>query len=272
VCAEDLADFEKNPSSDGWPQLKSCTDRLVQDGAVWSHQNFSSAFSFAAWFAETAPRAAETLLAIACSLIDILWPALLVVVEWGGAALRLVCINVAAFLSTIADARPLDTMHEIASKITFFLQSVSLIIAERGGVLAAIADSVVECVMKEHDTTCLLTDPSLDAATQPKEIVWLRVVTVALVKVWNAMQVSFFLVLEGLTGRASDLDHTRLTKQYVMAGARPCQQSLSHDGACLGPTHGCEGGTRCVVPDMQCPAAASALLNAFALSAHAKEG
>jgi len=221
VCAEDLADFERNPSSDGWPQLKSCTDRLVQDGAVWSHQNFSSAFSFAAWFAETAPRAAETLLAMACSLIDLLWPALLVVVEWGGAALRLVCINVAAFLSTIADARPLDAMHEIASKITFFLQSVSAIIVERVGVLAAIVDSVVECVMKEHDTTCLLTDPSLDAATQPKEIVWLRGVIVQLVKVWNVMQVSCFLILEDGLTREGERPGSYETHKTVCGGRSP---------------------------------------------------
>lgn len=190
VCSLEIADFAANPESDGFAELQSCSNKLAVHVSAWGQQNLGGIVDGAVWWTQIVLIVMMHLKDALCSTAPLLWRALT-------RLLSLLRVAVAAAGAALADARPLDATLGLAREATIFgstvaraLWSAEKFAVKKAGIAKILIFSVIECVMKEHGTHCMLTDPGFDAAIHPQEVVWVRNVAVSMVKGWRVMQVS----------------------------------------------------------------------------------
>jgi hypothetical protein len=200
LCDPEVQAFAAAPGGRGGVQaLVSCGQRLAQHGAAWGEEHAAD-IAAEAWLQaqDAAAWAAQTALVLAVHLWHALCAAWRVVAAFLGHALPLVCSAGQSAGRALADARPLDTALGLARKATILgrataaaLESSSAFLCGRAAAAAEVGSAVGECLMKEHGTTCMLTDPDgFDAARHSStEMRWARAVALLLVKMCHKMQV-----------------------------------------------------------------------------------
>lgn len=203
ICDPDvIASDAAAPDGGGeFRALASCWGRLAQHGSRWWEENegeiaahVSQAYNVAEW-------SARSTLVLAVPLWNALCAAAHVGFEFLSNTLPLVYAAAVtagrAAGSALAKARPFDAALGLAREATILgrtlgaaLESSSAFLCARAVAVIDVGRAAGECAMKDHGTTCRLTDPEgFDAARHPAEMRWARVVSLLLVKIWNEMQV-----------------------------------------------------------------------------------
>jgi hypothetical protein len=203
ICDADVSALDAAVPDGGgeFRALASCWGRLAQHGQAWWEENegeiaahVSQAYNVAAW-------SARSTLVLAATLWHALCASAHVGFEFLSNTLPMVCAAAAttgrAAGSALAKARPFDAALGLAREATILGRAVGAALESSSAFLCARAVAVIdvgraagECAMKDHGTTCMLTDPEgFDAARHPAEMRWARVLSLLLVKIWNEMQV-----------------------------------------------------------------------------------
>ena len=207
ICDADVSASDAAAPDGGgeFRALASCWGRLAQNGRgaalAWWEENegqiaahVSQAYSVVAW-------SARSTLVLAVPLWHALCAAAHVGFQFLTNTLPLVCAAAVtagrAAGSALAKARPFDAALGLAREATILgraagaaLESSSAFLCARAVAVIDVGRAAGECVMKDHGTTCMLTDPEgFDAARHPAEMRWARVISLLLVKIWNEMQV-----------------------------------------------------------------------------------
>lgn len=177
ACRQDIEAFANHPASDGLYELRSCARKLE------SQTRLGNVIRTAVWLA-------GVVCPLVVHVVHALYEAADVVYSWSAAFLRACVPLLARAAVAMADARPVEAMHLIASDVARFLEVTSTSLVERAEVVSAVSGAVAECAMKAHGETCRLTDPSFDPNTQPPEMFWMRIVIFKLYSFCMFLQVS----------------------------------------------------------------------------------